>query len=68
MPGRDGRDILRELKSDPATSGIPVIVVSVVDAAEVPELADGAPRQARPPGPSARALLDEHDAGTGAAP
>ncbi len=41
MPGRDGRDILAELKSDPLTKGIPVIVVTVVDAAQAPELADG---------------------------
>jgi signal transduction histidine kinase/CheY-like chemotaxis protein len=41
MPGRDGRDILRELKSDPATKDIPVIVVSVVDSADMPDLADG---------------------------
>jgi signal transduction histidine kinase len=41
MPGRDGRDILRELKNDPETRGIPVIVVTVVDAADVPDLADG---------------------------
>ena len=41
MPGRDGRDILRELKSDPETSGIPVIVISVVDSADMPDLADG---------------------------
>jgi len=41
MPGRDGRDILRELKSDPDTRAIPVIVLSVVDAADAPELADG---------------------------
>jgi signal transduction histidine kinase len=41
MPGRDGRDILRELKSDPDTRAIPVIVLTVVDAAEAPELADG---------------------------
>jgi len=41
MPGRDGRDILRELKSDPETSDIPVIVVSVVDSADMPDLADG---------------------------
>jgi CheY-like chemotaxis protein len=40
MPGRDGREILRELKSDPATARIPVIVVTVVDAAEAPDLAD----------------------------
>ncbi|CAN5159000.1 hypothetical protein BH18CHL2_BH18CHL2_01710 [soil metagenome] len=41
MPGRDGRDILRELKGDPATRAIPVIVVSVVDRTELPDLADG---------------------------
>ncbi len=40
MPGRDGQEILRELKSDPSTSGIPVIVVSVVDQSEVPDGAD----------------------------
>jgi signal transduction histidine kinase len=41
MPGADGRDVLRELKSDPQTSKIPVIVVSVVDRVDVPPLADG---------------------------
>ncbi|MGZ8527242.1 MAG: ATP-binding protein [Candidatus Limnocylindrales bacterium] len=41
MPGRDGRDILRELKTDPQTRDIPVIVVSVVDSADLPDLADG---------------------------
>jgi CheY-like chemotaxis protein len=41
MPGRDGRDILRELKSDPQTRDIPVIVLSVVDSADLPDLADG---------------------------
>ncbi len=41
MPGRDGRDILRELKEDPATKAIPVIVISVVDSADIPDLADG---------------------------
>ena len=41
MPGRDGRDVLKELKADPEVAGIPVIVLSVVDAGEVPELADG---------------------------
>ena len=40
MPEGDGREILRELKSDPRTSGIPVIVVSVVDRVDVPQLAD----------------------------
>jgi CheY-like chemotaxis protein/anti-sigma regulatory factor (Ser/Thr protein kinase) len=41
MPGRDGREILRELKSDPETRVIPVIVLTVVDAADTPDLADG---------------------------
>jgi signal transduction histidine kinase len=41
MPERDGRDLLRELKADPLTSEIPVIVVSVVDPADVPDGADG---------------------------
>jgi CheY-like chemotaxis protein len=41
MPGRDGREILRELKHDPVTADIPVVAVTVVDATEVPDLADG---------------------------
>jgi CheY-like chemotaxis protein/anti-sigma regulatory factor (Ser/Thr protein kinase) len=41
MPHRAGADVLGDIKSDPATRDIPVIVVSVVDAAEVPDLADG---------------------------
>jgi len=41
MPERDGKDVLGELKRDPETSRIPVIVVSVVDPADVPESADG---------------------------
>ena len=41
MPDRDGRDVLRELKGDPATREIPVIVASVVDKADLPDLADG---------------------------
>jgi signal transduction histidine kinase len=40
MPDRDGPDILRELKSDPGTSSIPVIVVSVVDPSDRTEEAD----------------------------
>ena len=40
MPEGDGREILRELKSDPRTSGIPVIIVSVLDRVDVPQLAD----------------------------
>jgi signal transduction histidine kinase/ActR/RegA family two-component response regulator len=31
MPDRDGWEVLRDLKADPATSDIPIIVVSVVD-------------------------------------
>ena len=34
MPNRD--DLLRQLKADPATSKIPVIVMSVVDRPDVP--------------------------------
>jgi signal transduction histidine kinase len=41
MPGRDGRDILRELKADEEMASIPVIVLSVVDQSEVPVEADG---------------------------
>ncbi len=40
MPGRGGDEILAELKSDPLTSSIPVIVLSVVEPAEVPPTAD----------------------------
>ena len=36
MPGRNGEEVLRELKSDPATRGIPVIVISVKEATEAP--------------------------------
>ena len=41
MPELDGRDLLRELKADPVIGKIPVIVVSVVDSADVPDGADG---------------------------
>lgn len=41
MPDHTGEDVLSELKSAPDTRDIPVIVVSVVDQTEVPELADG---------------------------
>jgi CheY-like chemotaxis protein len=41
MPDRAGEDVLRDIKGDPETRDIPVIVVSVVDVAEMPELADG---------------------------
>ena len=36
MPGRGGQDILRDLRSDPVTRDIPVITLSVVDAADAP--------------------------------
>ena len=41
VPGHGGREILHALKTDPVTMGIPVIVLSVVDAADTPDLADG---------------------------
>ncbi len=41
MQDRAGEDVLRELKTEAETSDIPVIVVSVVDAADGPALADG---------------------------
>jgi signal transduction histidine kinase/CheY-like chemotaxis protein len=41
MPDRSGDDVLSDLKSDPETRQIPVIVVSVVDEEEMPDLADG---------------------------
>ena len=40
MPGRGGDEILAELKQDPATSGIPVIILSVVEPSEVPTRAE----------------------------
>jgi signal transduction histidine kinase len=40
MEERSGEEILRELKTDRATSEIPVIIISVVDSDDVPELAD----------------------------
>jgi len=61
MPEHDGRDILRELKADAATSGIPVIVISVVDAAEVPDLADAHVNKPVRKDPLLRAL-EEHGA------
>jgi signal transduction histidine kinase len=40
MPERSGHDILAELKSDPTTSDIPVIVVSVIERDDIPAGAD----------------------------
>ncbi len=34
MPGRDGWDLLREIKADPALSGIPVVVHTIADERE----------------------------------
>ncbi|MGH2429051.1 MAG: ATP-binding protein [Candidatus Limnocylindria bacterium] len=39
MPERSGQDVLAELKADPITRDIPVIVVTVVEPADVPEAA-----------------------------
>jgi signal transduction histidine kinase len=41
MDERAGEEILLELKADPATRDIPVVIISVVDAEDVPDLADG---------------------------
>ena len=41
MDERAGEEILHELKTDPATREIPIIIVSVVDTNDVPALADG---------------------------
>jgi signal transduction histidine kinase len=41
MEERAGEEILRELKADPTTNQIPVVIISVVDAEDVPDLADG---------------------------
>ena len=30
LPGRDGWEVLKELKADPATAGVPVIIVSLI--------------------------------------
>ncbi len=40
MPERRGDEILEELKRDPVTSSIPVIVLTVVEPSEVPAAAD----------------------------
>jgi signal transduction histidine kinase len=41
MEERAGEEILRELKTDLETNKIPVVVISVVDTEDVPDLADG---------------------------
>ena len=63
MPVRNGHDILRELKDDPLTRDIPVIVISVVDRADMPELADGHINKPIRRDPLLRALAEQ-----GAAP
>ena len=40
MPERSGHDVLAELKADPDTRHIPVIVLSVIEPAEMPQAAD----------------------------
>ena len=40
MPERDGRDVLRDLRTDPETRDIPVIMLTVVDQADAPDGAD----------------------------
>jgi CheY-like chemotaxis protein len=30
MPGKDGLEVLKELKADPATRGIPVFIISII--------------------------------------
>jgi len=61
MPERDGRDLLHELKADPSVRKIPVIVVSVVDLADVPYGAEGHLSKPVQQGPLLR-LLEEHAA------
>jgi len=61
MPEHDGRDILRELKADEATREIPVIVISVVEPSEVPDLADGHVNKPVRKGPLLE-VLEEHGA------
>jgi signal transduction histidine kinase/CheY-like chemotaxis protein len=40
MPERSGHDVLAELKADPGTRHIPVIVLSVIEPGEMPQAAD----------------------------
>jgi twitching motility two-component system response regulator PilH len=41
LQGRDALDVLRELKRDPETSAIRVILLSAADAGDLPEGVDG---------------------------
>ena len=61
MPRRDGHDVLRELKADPETREIPVLIISVVDATEVPDMADGHINKPVQTGPLLQ-LLEQHGA------
>jgi signal transduction histidine kinase len=61
MPEHSGHDVLRDLKADPATKEIPVLVISVVDATEVPDLADGHLNKPVQRAPLLR-LLEQHAA------
>jgi CheY-like chemotaxis protein len=40
MEERAGEDILQELRADPATHEIPIVIISVVAPDEAPDLAD----------------------------
>ncbi len=63
MPERRGEEILDELKRDPVTGAIPVIVLTVVEPSEVPATADAHLRK-----PVRKAALLEVLAQHGAAP
>jgi CheY-like chemotaxis protein len=41
LSAHDGTELLRDLKDDPSTSGMPVILVSVVDPGDLPDEVDG---------------------------
>jgi CheY-like chemotaxis protein len=48
MPGLDGWDVVATLKSDPATAGIPVIMMSVLDSHDSRAPDDRAPILSKP--------------------